>query len=998
MGKTQSEPMQLEGLLKLEREKIKVRRGDELPADKNLVGLAISGGGIRSATFGLGVLEGMKPLGLLQKLDYLSTVSGGGYIGAWLSANCKRAAERRATPPDKVPKDAVEAAEFATASIDWLDEKADWRKSIAHLRRYSNYLSPQLGFFSADTWSMATIWLRNTILVQLTVILAIAAVLLLPRALFPLFEVWSDKGWLRLVTVAFFITGIAGIAGNQMRITTGPVKTDISFLKAQSWLLGLLAAAFCFGLVALLSYYCDFDPFENEIVSWTPAAPIAILLVLAGFFLLPAGVQLLSKIWRGQDPPKEINYTQGWVQAMVAAPLMITGFFIAAVLWGQSNELYKDGQLASSYGDFLVTAWSFWPFPLSVAGVSLWLLSLFSLRTPRTPQGWVAFALAPIPAILVLHALLCAIMLLFHHWVDSLDDGVAWHAFVWGPTLVLCAFSLSIVMLIGMLGRDSTEAVREWWSRLGAWLSIYGFAWLVIAVAAVYGPLWAAMLLDSETWRESAIGGWIVTTVAGLLAGKSGSTAGKPKDAKAAKSTFEKTLDIVAIAGPFVFIAGLLIAISTCLHLIILFSSNMDFDNVAVLHREHWDFLTLADCSVIAVAAGVTVGCLFLLASRVDINEFSLNAFYRSRLSRCYLGATHFLAGERKPQAFTEFDENDDLPLADLGVAAPDTGAPPGPLHIVNCALNLGGSSDLSMHTRHSASFALSPIATGSGYRRHDHTGTHPPLGYRTTADYGGKESQPTLGQAISVSGAAASPNMGYHTSPVVAFLLTVFNVRLGWWFPNPANDVTDPSPNFSLRYLVMELFGGADVRSNFVMVSDGGHFENLAAYELIRRKSRVIIICDAECDRELKFEGVGSLIRMCEVDFGHRITLELKDIRPDKKGRSARRWAVGRIDYYDDRGRDILYSGYLIYLKASVTGREDSAIQQYKSAHPDFPHESTGDQFYGEDQFESYRRLGKEIATEVFGSFGRVTGSEDFVREAAVLYSRFGPDSKSKD
>ena len=241
-----------------------------------------------------------------------------------------------------------------------------------------------------------------------------------------------------------------------------------------------------------------------------------------------------------------------------------------------------------------------------------------------------------------------------------------------------------------MWPRDSTEAVREWWSRLGAWLSIYGFAWLVLAVAAVYGPLWAAMLLDSETWRESAVGGWIVTTVAGLLAGKSGSTAGKPKEANAEKSTFEKALNIVAIVGPFVFIAGLLIGISTCLHLIILFNSNLNFDDVAILHRDHWGFLTHAKFSVIAVVASVSVGCLVLLAGRVDINEFSLNAFYRSRLSRCYLGATHFLAGERKPQAFTEFDENDDLPLADLGVAAPDTGAPPGPLHIVNCALNLG--------------------------------------------------------------------------------------------------------------------------------------------------------------------------------------------------------------------------------------------------------------------------------------------------------------------
>ncbi|MGA7411919.1 MAG: patatin-like phospholipase family protein, partial [Bryobacteraceae bacterium] len=138
--------------------------------EENLVGLAVSGGGIRSATFALGVLEGLKHFGLLPKIDYLSTVSGGGYIGAWLSANCKRAASHQ--------------------ELEWLDKESNWKSSVDHLRRYSNYLSPTLGFFSADTWSVGAIWLRNTILVQLTVILAIAVALLVPRPLFVVFEHW----------------------------------------------------------------------------------------------------------------------------------------------------------------------------------------------------------------------------------------------------------------------------------------------------------------------------------------------------------------------------------------------------------------------------------------------------------------------------------------------------------------------------------------------------------------------------------------------------------------------------------------------------------------------------------------------------------------------------------------------------------------------------------------------------------------------------------------
>src|SRR5580698_1154136 len=61
-------------------------RGQEKP----LSALCISGGGIRSATFALGALQGLAGHGLLDQFDYLSTVSGGGYIGSWLTAWIQR--------------------------------------------------------------------------------------------------------------------------------------------------------------------------------------------------------------------------------------------------------------------------------------------------------------------------------------------------------------------------------------------------------------------------------------------------------------------------------------------------------------------------------------------------------------------------------------------------------------------------------------------------------------------------------------------------------------------------------------------------------------------------------------------------------------------------------------------------------------------------------------------------------------------------------------------
>ena len=157
--------------------------------DTNLVGLAFSGGGIRSATFGLGVLEALKKAGILKKVDYLSTVSGGGYIGGWLSANCRRHGHEWLEPQDPVKVQ---------------NDSDIWNDSIKHLRRYSNYLSPNLSLLSADTWSMVTIWLRNTLLLQLMIILAIAGLLLLPRFAEPLIKLMTTS-WLHWLISGLFV-------------------------------------------------------------------------------------------------------------------------------------------------------------------------------------------------------------------------------------------------------------------------------------------------------------------------------------------------------------------------------------------------------------------------------------------------------------------------------------------------------------------------------------------------------------------------------------------------------------------------------------------------------------------------------------------------------------------------------------------------------------------------------------------------------------------------
>ena len=946
-------------------ERRRIRRRDPQATD-TLAGLAISGGGIRSATFALGLLESLRELNLLDKLHYLSTVSGGGFVGSWLSANCRRRAGWLA-PPRPAEPDA-------------------WTESIRHLRRYSNYLSPQVGFFSADTWSMISIWLRNTLLIQATVILAIACALLAPHPLFALFDWWPRAGeWVidlyftivdpRWITVLLFIFGSAGIAGNLWQLTTsaatatgGPNPEPASrwwpphavhLLQAKWWLHGGAIALVLFLVAQWTMRAFDFHAFAvldartltlpTALARSAQALTVALLLVLSGFFLQPVAVRFVA-LW-SSDRPKQVNYSQYWVQVGVVVPLMAVALLVASVLWAQTTGAPQVSSLRTltTYSALVSNAWKVWPFHLSIVFASFWVLSFFAVsQRPRPGRLAIAF-LAPALAVPTLHALLAAVVMVFH-WFRTFVGG-EWMAFVWGPPLVAMSFVLSIVVLIGILSRDSTDGVREWWSRLGAWLAIYAAAWMVIAVAAVYGPLWITWLSAHATRSMfTGFAGWVATVAGGLFAGNSSSTGGRGE-----KGVGAKAADLLARVAPFVFIAGLLMIVAFILHTIIGVNGG----------RNWWD----EPAGPLAVVSGLMLLICFavtlLLGWRVDINEFSLNAFYRNRLVRCYLGATRDEL-DRNPQNFTGFDDKDDLPLA----FRKDDGLD-GPYHIVNCALNLGGSSDLALHTRRSASFTLSPLYCGSAYKSGDQQGNWRELGYIATADFGHHDGGPTLGQAVSVSGAAASPNMGYHTSSVIAFLLTLFNVRLGWWFPNPI-EAADGSlgPHFNLSYLCAELFGGADDKSRFVNVSDGGHFENLAAYELIRRRCKVIVISDAECDDQYTFGGLGTLIRVCEVDFNCTITVDVDDLRKGTAGPdwSKRRFAVGDIIYSDNS------TGILIYIKAAMTGKEDTSVRQYQSSHPQFPHESTGDQFYGEDQFESYRHLGRDIGYELFGSVAGMT------------------------
>jgi hypothetical protein len=201
---------------------------------------------------------------------------------------------------------------------------------------------------------------------------------------------------------------------------------------------------------------------------------------------------------------------------------------------------------------------------------------------------------------------------------------------------------------------------------------------------------------------------------------------------------------------------------------------------------------------------------------------------------------------------------------------------------------------------------------------------------------------------------------------------MTVFNVRLGWWLGNPRKQhgYKKSGPLNVLWSLICELFGLTSDEGKYIYLSDGGHFENLGIYELVRRRCRFIVACDAEEDHLFGFGGLGNAIEKCRSDFGIDIDIDVEPIRDrSEKGHSRWHCAIGRIFYtrVDQNARD----GILVYLKSSLTGDEPTDALRYAAANPEFPHQSTADQWFDESQFESYRVLGFHIAQNVFQPLG---------------------------
>jgi hypothetical protein len=822
-----------------------------LPDDT--LGVALSGGGIRSASFCLGLLQALARAGWLRSVDFLSTVSGGGYIGAFLGRFFDLCA-RRDGLTGAIPNETPGAGQACVAA----GLSNSQSPPITWLRRHANYLSPT-GFGEAAT-NVAG-FLRSWI----------SLYLLLGFFFFALFGILNAIGYSGL--------------GYQRSAGDG----------------GSLVGALITSLTPIVS--------ELEV----RAEPWAVLVELV---LWLAVVPLMLAYWLGsQDLPEAFIAPVLTSAAIVAVGLLVaTGSPVSVVILAFGVV-------------WVVSAWAavrrreghrdpFNPFRLVLA------------RSVLT--RWLAFWFGVMIGLAFL----------------AVVDGVGW--------------LLARKMMEGGLGHHN----------LTGWLVSVGSS--VLALALV--------------WRM----------VVRYMLGQ------------------EKMFLLVA-ARPLLWAAVILLFGVLPLLVVLSFASHLAYEG-GDAHTQGLVFTSVA--IVVSLLLGTRECFPF-------VNRSSSLSVYAARLTTAFLGAVNPARRVHPDGAdVTQVIPGDDLPFAEY---APQKGG--GPLHLINCAVNetVDVASQRGLRDRQAENMAVGPAGVNLARVWHA-VWFELPTGERLLVPIaadgaphpflstggGPVPVEPlNLREWIAISGAAVNPAMGYRTTLAKALLFTLANLRLGYWWNSGLNlserrdvpfhrgiwrrfinwmaDVFSAQTRF-LAELTARFAGPWERYWN---LSDGGHFENTGAYELLRRRVPFVILCDAGQDPQHQGSNLAQLVRLARVDLGAEFTEvgndkanllkvkvpqdvvaylgSLSDLLPLPGALPTKHAALYLVRYpqgtKNPDGDPWLKRSHtwLLYIKATRTGDETADIRNYAALHPDFPNETTLDQVFDEPQWESYRKLGEHIGSQLF-------------------------------
>ena len=831
-------------------------------------GLALSGGGIRSATFCLGVLQALAkaqalqstpPVGtsepkpaidqppLLSLFDYLSTVSGGGYIGSFfcsLFVPGRLSAEGPPPATGDPEQDEQRKRQFSIAaavnayraltyeppgrirSSERYDETSDVGKGpMAWLRENGRYLTPTGG---GDLLYGIALAIRNWAAVHYvlgTMLLLAIALIGFGRSLMAYWGAWEElEAWLL-------------------------VRTNASVDPAWIWWSAL----------------------------WLLPATLAVLV------LLPIGIAF----WLTHPPPGNTEQAPPRVWSVAPIADLLLSAFVAAVGWLAWRVL--DGG-----------AWA-------KVALGLWIVAAMAAL------GFVAFVLTRrgVATIAEHRVVLTRLLASTLQWV----------------------LMLSGLALIDTLGQTLYLHAHDHWPRLATPAAITAaIMWLIQELAR----------LVDEKERPS----WISRIPLSILAG---------------------------VAG-----VCLLLAVAMFWALLVQWVQWAGLPPDPRFLYDDVQTVVLAGLVVVAAALAVTSGQF-----PGFINLSTLQALYGARLTRAYLGASNgerFKAGTEgarvrsvaEPVASDQLDH--DRYYADDVLA---------PLHIVNVTMNQTTDRAEQLVQRDRKGKPLAVLPQGFSI-----DGSH----YAFATGPATNEVGVTLsmGQWIGTSGAAFSTGLGRATALGTSLLLGLANVRLGrWWASGCGQDrsrgferwfgIVFKTQAFLYSEFLAQFHG---LRREWQYLSDGGHFENTAVYELLRpeRKLRVIVVCDCGADLPYQFEDLANLIRLARIDFGIEIEVdggvtndpELRNafgLPAELADRSAPndKCAI-MLNVYDTRpARSEAPRCRIVLVKPRLIASLPLDVKQYAATHEAFPQEPTSDQFFDEAQWESYRKLGFTLGSRIF-------------------------------
>lgn len=847
-------PSEYERLLAAEKALVRKRReAAELPNSPGTTGLALSGGGIRSATFCLGVLQSISAHGLVPRFDYLSTVSGGSYIGSFFGGlyvpDRYRAIE---SPPP--PRPAFDPADPLGSPLGL--------EGVRRLRDAGRYLTPS---GTSDAFYGAAVVIRNWASVQTVIGVTLLCFFMLMR-LTDVAISWTIDGSLALP--AYSLTLVAGV------LATG-----------------------AFVLAFASSYWLTRR-------DWIPPSRIKRVFSNLYFWMIIIidGVCIYLAAKSSPDHNYTVISLEKTLYLFLAASVTIgfLAYVYAEMAYGRQKTLPG---LASANDDrqFLIAAEDHVRSKLSS-----WLAT--SLILLLSCAGLLCIDYLGLQVVQTAPKLFDAVFEIFHEPLryETIKNFIA---SVW-PGLVAVAPPLLTYLARQHLRRSNQESVGAAdGTKLDDKLPI-----ILVLVGSLVVALWAVI--------------WSAVSHVILL-------------------RYDLT--------------------------------NMDPDKVAN-----------------AVTQAITIWVALLIINIGQslcfsfINLSSLSTFYAARLRRAYLGASSY---GKDFTSVRQDDPEDTIRVEDYYKGITQNGAP---LHLINVTIaeTIAGRSNLVARDRKGKPMHLSPC--GIVYEA-DRPGE-----FAAGATNHGEELP--LANWVAISGAAVSAAIGSGTSLGTSILATMSNVRLGYWWKarhiNGSGDLFWKNLKDTVQnYLFLELRGAFDGsnRERWYL-TDGGHFENTGIYPLLQREVNFIVACDNGADLKYDMVDVLRLVQRARIDLEAHITFLDEEALIKKLGPNSP--LEGIIGTFKDVAKpgdfaapggpvatlaEIKYckngkpgkTGTLLLIKPRLTFTEPPELLAYRNrtGGKDFPQQATGDQFFDEEQWEAYRRLGEYSANKLFAAYPKKTG-----------------------